>query len=73
MLYDRGSDFIMVDPMARRTTEETEDAFRKWEGPPEAGNRVQSSYPDNAPELERAGQAITLPNVNTRRPEEQRS
>ena len=54
VMFDRGTDFFACYPTATRTTAETEDSFAHWEGPPEAGRRVESFYADNAPELKEA-------------------
>ena len=58
VMYDRGTDFLMVYPTATRTEKETTEAFRHWEGPKSMKPNVESFYADNATELKASARKL---------------
>ena len=54
-MYDRGTDYLEVYPVATRTEEDTMECFRDWQGPKET---IESFYADNAPELKQGARKM---------------
>ena len=53
-MYDRATGWFGCYPKASKGTEHTLEAFRHWQGP---GDKIESFYADNAPELRQAARA----------------